>query len=146
MVKTNACRIFCLALPSIIECDILVSGELDFDASLLSKLDMVIISVHQLLRMDEQKATNRLIKAIENPYTTILGHMTGRQLLTRPGYPVDFKKVIDACAANGVIIEVNANPYRLDVDWEIYFSWAICFPELAARKISILIEKIYSKE
>lgn len=100
-----------------IECDILVSGELDYDASLLSKLDMVIISVHQLLRMDEQKATKRLIKAIENPYTTILGHMTGRQLLIRPGYPVDFEKVIDACAANGVIIEVNANPYRLDVDW-----------------------------
>jgi DNA polymerase (family 10) len=100
-----------------IECDILVSGELDYDAGLLSELDMVIVSVHQLLRMDEQKATKRLIKAIENPYTTILGHMTGRQLLIRPGYPVNFKKVIDACAANGVIIEVNANPYRLDVDW-----------------------------
>jgi DNA polymerase (family X) len=100
-----------------IECDILVSGELDYDAGLLSQLDTVIVSVHQLLKMDEQKATKRLIKAIENPYTTILGHMTGRQLLVRPGYPVDFKKVIDACAANGVIIEVNANPYRLDVDW-----------------------------
>ncbi|HEY8897656.1 MAG TPA: PHP domain-containing protein, partial [Niastella sp.] len=100
-----------------IECDILVSGDLDYDPALLGKLDLVIISVHQLLRMDEQKATKRLIKAIENPYTTILGHMTGRQLLVRPGYPVDFKKVIDACAANGVIIEVNANPYRLDVDW-----------------------------
>jgi DNA polymerase (family 10) len=67
--------------------------------------------------MDKEKATKRLIKAIENPYTTILGHMTGRQLLIRPGYPVDFKKVIDACAANNVIIEINANPYRLDVDW-----------------------------
>lgn len=100
-----------------IECDILVSGELDYDADLLSELDLVIVSVHQLLKMDEQKATKRLIKAIENPYTTILGHMTGRQLLVRPGYPVDFKKIIDACAANGVLIEVNANPYRLDVDW-----------------------------
>jgi DNA polymerase (family X) len=101
-----------------IECDILVSGELDYDAALLGALDMVIISVHQLLRMDSAKATKRLIKAIENPYTTILGHMTGRQLLIRPGYPVDFKKVIDACAANGVVIEINANPYRLDMDWE----------------------------
>jgi DNA polymerase (family 10) len=102
---------------SSIECDILVSGELDYDSSILQQLDMVIISVHQLLKMDEQKATKRLVKAIENPYTTILGHMTGRQLLIRPGYPVDFKKVIDACAANNVVIEINANPYRLDMDW-----------------------------
>lgn len=58
-----------------------------------------------------------MIKAIENPYTTILGHMTGRQLLIRPGYPVNFKKVIDACAANKVVIEINSNPYRLDMDW-----------------------------
>jgi DNA polymerase (family 10) len=100
-----------------IECDILVSGELDYEESILKKFDLVIISVHQLLKMNEEKATRRLIKAIENPYTTILGHMTGRQLLIRPGYPVDFKKVIDACAANNVVIEINANPYRLDVDW-----------------------------
>ncbi len=77
----------------------------------------MIVSIHQLLKMDEEKATRRLIKAIEHPYTTILGHMTGRQLLIRPGYPVNFKKVIDACAANQVIIEINANPYRLDMDW-----------------------------
>ena len=100
-----------------IECDILVSGELDYGNDFLKRFDMVIVSVHQLLKMDEKKATQRLIKAIENPYTTILGHMTGRQLLIRPGYPVDFKKVIDACAANDVIIEINANPYRLDMDW-----------------------------
>ena len=100
-----------------IECDIKVSGELDYEDSFLKKFDLVIISIHQLLKMDEVKATNRLIRAIENPYTTILGHMTGRQLLIRPGYPVNFKKVIDACAANNVIIEINANPYRLDVDW-----------------------------
>jgi DNA polymerase (family 10) len=100
-----------------IECDILVSGELDYDKSLLKKFDLVIVSVHQLLKMNEEKATRRLIKAIENPYTSILGHMTGRQLLIRPGYPVDFKKVIDACAANAVVIEINANPYRLDMDW-----------------------------
>ena len=100
-----------------IECDILVSGELDFDSDLLQQFDLVIVSIHQLLKMDEEKATKRLIKAIENPYTTILGHMTGRQLLIRPGYPVNVKKVIDACAANKVIIEINANPYRLDMDW-----------------------------
>jgi DNA polymerase (family 10) len=100
-----------------IECDILVSGELDYDVQLLKKFDLVIISIHQLLKMNEEKATVRLIKAIENPYTTILGHMTGRQLLIRPGYPVNFKKVIDACAANKVVIEINANPYRLDMDW-----------------------------
>jgi DNA polymerase (family 10) len=100
-----------------IECDIKVSGELDFENSFLKRFDLVIVSIHQLLKMDEVKATKRLIKAIENPYTTILGHMTGRQLLIRPGYPVNFKKVIDACAANNVIIEINANPYRLDVDW-----------------------------
>jgi len=67
--------------------------------------------------MDEEKATARLIKAIENPYTTILGHPTGRLLLSRAGYPLDFKKIIDACAANGVVIEINANPLRLDLDW-----------------------------
>ncbi len=100
-----------------IECDILVSGELDYTRDILQLFDLVIISVHQQLKMNEDKATNRLIKAIENPYTTILGHMTGRQLLIRPGYPLDFKKVIDACAANNVVIEINANPYRLDMDW-----------------------------
>lgn len=100
-----------------IECDILVSGELDYSEDILRMFDLVIVSVHQLLKMDEEKATKRLIKAIENPYTTILGHMTGRQLLIRPGYPVNFKKVIDACAANRVVIEINANPYRLDMDW-----------------------------
>src|SRR4029078_5466656 len=100
-----------------IECDIRVSGDLDYENDFLKKFDLVIISIHQLLKMDEEKATKRIIKAIENPYTTILGHMTGRQLLIRPGYPVTFKKVIDACAANNVVIEINANPYRLDMDW-----------------------------
>ena len=67
--------------------------------------------------MDEAKATKRLITAIENPYTTILGHPTGRLLLSREAYPIDHKKVIDACAANKVVIELNANPYRLDIDY-----------------------------
>jgi DNA polymerase (family 10) len=67
--------------------------------------------------MAEEKATARILKAIENPYTTILGHPTGRLLLSREGYPIDHKKIIDACAANGVIIELNSHPYRLDIDW-----------------------------
>jgi DNA polymerase (family X) len=100
-----------------IECDIRVSGDLDYEPSILKKLDLVIVSIHQFLKMDEEKATRRLIKAIEHPYTTIIGHMTGRMLLIRPGYPINFKKVIDACAANKVNIEINSNPYRLDMDW-----------------------------
>jgi DNA polymerase (family 10) len=67
--------------------------------------------------MDIRKATQRLITAIENPYTTILGHPTGRLLLRRAGYPIDHKSIIDACAANNVVIEINANPWRLDLDW-----------------------------
>jgi DNA polymerase (family 10) len=67
--------------------------------------------------MDIRKATNRLITAIENPFTTILGHPTGRLLLRREGYPIDHKAIIQACAANDVVIEINANPWRLDLDW-----------------------------
>ncbi len=100
-----------------IESDILSDGSLDYADNILAKFDFVVASVHSNLKMDEEKATARLIKAIENPYTTILGHPTGRLLLSRAGYPLDFKKVIDACAANGVVIEINANPLRLDLDW-----------------------------
>ncbi|MEM9821018.1 MAG: PHP domain-containing protein [Bacteroidota bacterium] len=100
-----------------IESDILNDGSLDYEEDLLKQFDFIIASVHSNLKMEEQKATHRLIKAIENPYTTILGHPTGRLLLSRKGYPIDHKKVIDACAANGVVIELNANPYRLDLDW-----------------------------
>jgi DNA polymerase (family 10) len=67
--------------------------------------------------MTEEKAMTRLLRAIENPYTTILGHLTGRLLLSRPGYPVDHDKIIDACKANNVVIELNAHPRRLDMDW-----------------------------
>ena len=100
-----------------IESDILTDGSLDYPDEILAKFDFVVASVHSNLKMDEQKATVRLIKAIENPYTTILGHPTGRLLLSRAGYPLDFKKIIDACAANKVVIEINANPLRLDLDW-----------------------------
>jgi len=100
-----------------IESDILYDGSLDYSAEVLASFDFVVASIHSVLKMSEEKATERLIKAIENPYTTILGHPTGRMLLTRSGYSIDHKKVIDACAANNVIIEVNANPLRLDIDW-----------------------------
>lgn len=99
------------------ECDILYDGSLDYDNELLKTFDYVVASIHQHFKMDEEKATARLIKAIENPYTTILGHPTGRLLLARPGYPVNHKKIIDACAANGVVMELNSHPYRLDIDW-----------------------------
>ena len=100
-----------------IESDILSDGSLDYPDEILAGFDMVIASVHSNLNMDEQKATRRLLAAIENPYTTILGHPTGRLLLGRAGYPIDHAAIIDACAEHGVAIELNANPYRLDLDW-----------------------------
>ncbi|MFD2246019.1 DNA polymerase/3'-5' exonuclease PolX [Pontibacter ruber] len=100
-----------------IESDILGDGSLDYEDDVLASFDFIVASIHSNLNMDEQKATARLITAIENPYTTILGHPTGRLLLRREGYPINHKMVIDACAANNVIIEINANPWRLDLDW-----------------------------
>jgi len=100
-----------------IESDILYDGSLDYSNNILSTFDLVIASVHSILKMTEEKAMQRLITAIENPYTTILGHMTGRLLLSRKGYPVNHKKITDACAANNVVIELNAHPSRLDIDW-----------------------------
>jgi DNA polymerase (family 10) len=100
-----------------IESDILNDGSLDYEKDVLASFDFIVASVHSNLNMDIQKATQRLIKAIENPYTTFLGHPTGRLLLRRKGYPIDHKKIIEACAANNVIIEINANPWRLDIDW-----------------------------
>ena len=100
-----------------IESDILGDGSLDYSNAVLATFDLVIASVHSNLKMTEEKAMARVMAAIENPYTTILGHPTGRLLLSRPGYPLDFKKVIDACAANDVVIELNAHPSRLDIDW-----------------------------
>jgi DNA polymerase (family X) len=100
-----------------IECDILNDGSLDYTDDVLASFDLVIASVHANLKMNEEKAMQRLLKAIANPYTTILGHMTGRLLLSRRGYPVDHKKIIEACAAEKVVIELNAHPRRLDIDW-----------------------------
>ncbi|RYD73673.1 MAG: DNA polymerase/3'-5' exonuclease PolX [Sphingobacteriales bacterium] len=100
-----------------IESDILNDGKLDYAPDVLASFDLVIASVHSNLKMTEEKAMMRLLNAIENPYTTILGHMTGRLLLSRPGYPVDHDRIIDACAAHNVAIELNAHPNRLDIDW-----------------------------
>ncbi len=100
-----------------IESDILNDGSLDYPEELLRSFDFIVASVHSNLKMDLEKATARLIKAVENPHTTILGHPTSRLLLYREGYPIDHKKVIDACAANQVVMELNSHPYRLDIDW-----------------------------
>jgi DNA polymerase (family 10) len=100
-----------------IESDILNDGSLDYSQEVLASFDLVIASVHSQLSMTEEKATARLLKAIENPYTRIVGHPTGRLLLSRKGYPIDHQKIIDACAAHGVVIELNAHPRRLDLDW-----------------------------
>jgi DNA polymerase (family 10) len=101
-----------------IECDILSDGSLDYSNEVLASFDLVIASIHSNIQMNEAKAMKRLLGAIENPYVTILGHMTGRRLLKRNAYPVDHKAIIDACAANLVAIEINANPQRLDMKWE----------------------------
>ena len=100
-----------------IEADILGDGSLDYDAELRDSFDFLVASIHSNLKMDEQRATERLLAAIANPHCTMLGHPTGRLLLRRAGYPIDFKAVIDACAQHQVIIEINANPWRLDLDW-----------------------------
>ncbi len=100
-----------------IESDILTDGSLDYTDDVLASFDMVIASVHSVLKMDKSKATERLIRAIANPYTTVLGHPTGRLLLKREGYPIDYEAVIDACAEFQVAIEINASPQRLDLDW-----------------------------
>ena len=100
-----------------IESDILTDGSLDYPADVLASFDFIVASIHSGLSMDRKKATARMLKAVENPYTTILGHPTGRLLLRREGYPLDHKVIIDACAAHAVIIEINANPWRLDLDW-----------------------------
>ena len=100
-----------------IESDILGDGSLDYPTEILASFDYIVASVHSNLTMTLEKATTRLLKAIENPYTTILGHPTGRLLLSREGYPIDHKAIIDACAERQVVVEINASPWRLDLDW-----------------------------
>ncbi|MCU7552496.1 helix-hairpin-helix domain-containing protein [Chitinophagaceae bacterium LB-8] len=100
-----------------IECDILNDGTMDYPDKILATFDMVIASIHSNLNMDEDKAMKRILGAITNPYVTMLGHLSGRRLLIRRPYPLDYKTVIDACAEHKVVIEVNAFPERLDIDW-----------------------------
>jgi DNA polymerase (family 10) len=99
------------------ECDILPDGRLDFDDALLAELDYVVVSVHNAFSQDEATMTARIIRAIEHPAATMLGHLTGRLLLRREAYQVNIGKVIDAAIANRVVIELNASPWRLDLDW-----------------------------
>lgn len=99
------------------EVDILKDGSLDFPDEVLAELDYVVASVHSVFGLPEPEMTRRLIRAAENPHVTMLGHLTGRLLLKRDGYAVNVPAVIDACAATGTWIELNSNPYRLDMDW-----------------------------
>jgi DNA polymerase (family 10) len=101
-----------------IESDILPDGSLDYPDPVLVGFDYVVASVHAGMKMDKNTATQRLIRAIEHPSTRILGHCSGRILLRRPGYPLDYDRIIDACLANKVSIELNAHPARLDMDWQ----------------------------
>ena len=100
-----------------IESDILPDGRLDYDDEILAQFDFVIASVHNHMGLDRVRQTARLVKALENPFTTMLGHPTGRLLLSREEYALDMDKVIDAAATNGKIIEINSSPQRLDLDW-----------------------------
>ena len=100
-----------------IESDILNDGSLDYPEEVLASFDIVIASIHSNLKMTEEKAMTRLLNAIQNPYTSILGHLTSRLLLSRKGYPVNHTAIIEACASNDVVIELNAHPRRLDMDW-----------------------------
>ena len=100
-----------------IESDILADGSLDYPEEVLGKFDFVVASVHSRFKRGRKEQTDRILKAIKNPHTTIIGHMTGRQLQRRPGYDVDIDKILKACAKYGVAVEINAHPWRLDLDW-----------------------------
>lgn len=103
-----------------IESDILPDGSLDYPDDILRRFDFIVASVHGQFRMERAKQTERILRAVNNPFVTILGHMTGRQLLRRPGYEVDIEKILKACAKHGVAVEINSNPWRLDLDWRWY--------------------------
>ena len=102
-----------------IESDILQDGSLDYKDDILERFDFVIASVHSSFTMPEKEMTARIVKALKNKYTTMLGHSTGRLLLSREGYQVDMRTVIDAAADHGKVIEINASPYRFDLDWRL---------------------------
>ncbi len=102
------------------EVDILRDGSLDFDDEILSQLDFVVASVHNSFSLSEEEMTTRVIKAIENPHVTMLGHVTGRLLLRREAYPINLDKVIDAAAETNTIIELNCSSKRMDMDWKYW--------------------------
>ena len=116
----NASKRFTTHVFSGTECDILADGRLDYDDATLAAVDYVVASVHNAFTQDEATMTARIIRAVEHPRTTMLGHLTGRLLLKREGYKVEAAKVIDAAIANQVIIELNASPWRLDMDWRLW--------------------------
>jgi DNA polymerase (family 10) len=113
-----------------IESDILGDGSLDYSHELLHRFDLIIASVHSNLKMSEEKAMLRLLNAINNPFTSILGHPTGRLLLSRNGYPINHEAIIEACVQQDVVLEINAHPSRLDLDWR--------FIEMALDKKAML--------
>jgi len=100
-----------------IESDIRADGALDYPDEVLGRFDFVVASVHSRFKLDRKDQTRRIIRAVGHPRTTILGHMTGRRLLQRPGYDVDVEAILKACATHGVAVEINAHPWRLDLDW-----------------------------
>jgi DNA polymerase (family X) len=106
-----------------IECDILNDGKLDYDDDLLAGFDFVVSSVHSSFSLSEVAQTERLVRAVTNPFTTILGHPTGRLLLRRAPYRFDHSAVLEAAESCGTILEINANPYRLDLDWREVLAW-----------------------
>ncbi len=110
-------KLFPFTIFKSIESDILGDGSLDYEPEILNKFDLVIASIHSNLKMTEEKAMLRLLNAISNPFTSILGHLTGRLLLSRNGYPVNYQLIFDACIKHNVVIELNAHPRRLDIDW-----------------------------
>jgi DNA polymerase (family 10) len=105
------------------EADILVDGTLDFDDELLLGFDFVVASVHSRFRIGHDAMTERLVRAVSHPCVTFLGHPTGRLLLAREGYEFDVDAVLDAAERNGVLVEVNASPHRLDLDWRLLRGW-----------------------
>jgi DNA polymerase (family 10) len=102
-----------------VEADILASGDLDYDAVLLDRFDFVVASVHSRFSMDRAAMTERVLRAMDDPHLTVLGHPTGRLLLAREGYAIDMDAVLDKAAAQHVSVELNADPHRLDIDWRL---------------------------
>ncbi|MCK5161278.1 MAG: DNA polymerase/3'-5' exonuclease PolX [Candidatus Aureabacteria bacterium] len=100
-----------------IESDILPDGSLDYDENILRDFDFIVAAIHSKFKMSKGEMTKRIIKAVKNPYTTMIGHLTGRLLLSRTGYEVDVEKILKALAGENKAIELNANPHRLDLDW-----------------------------